>query len=260
MQYFQQVGPLVFKTIISSDAEIRDRQAEIQSAAEQTIKQVNRSVLEQTARRVSAAMTHLQASSDFQSKLQQLQSLAHDWQTTADRNTKVSITRRMRATAQSVEDILRGSNDPQLHVDYSMSSDRIAEQADVLQNQRYLTQLFAFADMYVSKKYRLGSREAFYFQRSITNYLLAQHGSVAQHYQVVQEFADLMTSTTVYADRRDLDEFSEIKNDLPDLPSLIRSIDDVIQSGCQTQLIQNIEAADQWVYCPDVRLSHAPIN
>lgn len=260
MQYFQQVGPLVFKTNIDTDAEIHDRQTEIQQAVKQTIKQANQSTLEQTACRVSAAMTQLLVSSEFQSKLQQLQSLAYDWQTAANRQTKAAITRQMTPLAQSVENMLRGGDDPQLHVDYSLSNDEILKQVDVLYNQRYFRQLFSFADVYLSMKYHFDSREEFYFRGSIASYLLAQHGSVAEHYQVIQEFADLLTAETLFTARHDLDHFSEIKDHMPGLPDLVRSANDVIESGCQVQLIENISAANHWVYCPDVKLSHMQIN
>lgn len=260
MQFFQQVGPLVFKTNIDDESEIQDRQDEIQQVTQQTITQVNQSVLKQTARRVSEVVTHLQVTSEFQSKLQQLQALAHDWQAATDRKTKMSITRQMGPIARSVEDILRGRDVPQLHVDYSLSNDEILKQVDVIQNQRYVRQLFAFADVYLSNKYQLGDREAFYFIGSITSYLLAQHGSVAQHYQVIQEFADLLTSAALFTERYDLDRFSEIKSHLPGLPRLIRSADDVVWSGYKAQLIENIAATNRWVHCPGVRLSQDPIK
>lgn len=260
MQFYQQVGPLVFKTNIDDESEIQDRQDEIQQVAEQTIKQVNQSVLKQTARRVSEVMTHLQIISEFQSKLQQLQALARDWQAATDRKTKAAITRQMGPIAQHVEDILRGDDDPQLHVDYSLSNDELLKHVDVIQNQRYLRQLFAFADVYLSEKYHLGDREAFYFQGSIKSYLLAQHGSVTQHYQVVREFADLLTAETLFTARHNLDQFSEIKDHLPGLPTLIRSVDHVVWSGYKAQLIENIDATNHWVYCPDVRLSQMQIK
>lgn len=260
MQFYQQVGPLVFKTNIDDDSKIQDRQDEIQQAAEQTIKQVNQSVLKQTARRVSAVMTHLQITSEFQSKLQQLQALAHDWQAATDRKTKAAITRQMGPIAQHVEDILRGDDDPQLHVDYSLSNDEILKHVDIIQNQRYTRQLFAFADGYLSMKYNFGDRAAFYFRGSIKSYLLAQHGSVAEHYQVVREFADLLAAETLFTERHDLDKFSEIKPHLPGLPRLIRSADFVVWSGYQAQLIENITATNHWVYCPDARLSQIQIK
>lgn len=260
MQFYQQVGPLVFKTNIGNDSEIQDRQDEIQQSVEQTITQVNQAVLKQTARRVSEVMTHLQITSEFQSKLQQLQALAHDWQAATDRKTKAAITRQMGPIAQHVEDIIRGRDVPQLHVDYSLSNDEILKHVDVIQNQRYVRQLFAFADVYLSNKYNFDDREAFYFQGSITSYLLAQHGSVAQHYQVIQEFADLLAAETLFTERHDLDGFSEIKSHLPGLPRLIRSADDVVWSGYQAQLIENIAATNHWVYCPGVRLSQDPIK
>lgn len=260
MQFYQQVGPLVFKTNIDDDSEIQHRQDEIYQAAEQTIKQVNQLVLKQTARRVGEVMTHLQITSEFQSKLQQLQALARDWQAATDRKTKAAITRQMGPIAQHVEDILRGDDDPQLHVDYSLSNDELLKHVDIIQNQHYVRQLFAFADMYLSNKYQLGSREAFYFRGSIKSYLLAQHGSVAEHYQVVREFADLLTAKTLFTTRDDLDGFSEIKPHLPGLPRLIRSADYVVWSGCQAQLIENITSTHHWVYCPDARLSQMQIK
>ena len=78
---------------------------------------------------------------------------------------------------------------------------------------------------------------------------------MAEHYQVVQEFADLLAAETLFTERRNLDGFSEIKPHLPGLPRLIRSADDVVWSGCQAQLIENITATNHWVYCPDTRLS-----
>lgn len=260
MQFYQQVGPLVFKTNIDDDSEIQHRQDEIWQAAEQTIKQVNQSVLKQTARRVGEVMTHLQITSEFQSKLQQLQALAHDWQAATDRKTKAAITRQMGPIARNVEDILRGRDVPQLHVDYSLSNDEILKHVDVIQNQRYSRQLFAFADGYLSMKYQLGEGEAFYFNGSITSYLLAQHGSVAEHYQVIREFADLLTAETIFTARDDLDGFSEIKPHSPGLPRLIRSADHVVWSGYQAQLIENITSANHWVYCPDARLSQMQIK
>lgn len=260
MQFYQQVGPLVFKTNIGDDSEIQDRQDEIQQAAEQTIRQVNQSVLKQTARRVSEVMTHLQIASEFQLKLQQLQALARDWQAATDRKTKAAITRQMGPIAQHVEDILRGDDDPQLHVDYSLSNDEILKHVDIIQNQHYARQLFEFTDVYLSMKYQFDDKAAFYFRGSIKSYLLAQHGSVAEHYQVIQEFADLLTAETLFTERHDLDGFSEIKPHLPGLPRLIRSADDVVWSGCQAQLIENVTAANHWVYCPDARLSQMQIK
>lgn len=255
MQFFQQVGPLVFKTSIDDESEIQDRQDEIQTVTKQTITQVNQAVLKQTARRVSEVITHLQVTSEFQSKLQQLQALARDWQAATDRKTKAAITRQMGPIAQHVEDILRGDDDPQLHVDYSLSNDEILKHVDIIQNQRYSRQLFEFADVYLSMKYNFGDRAAFYFRGSIKSYLLAQHGSVTQHYQVVREFADLLTAETLFTERHNLDRFSEIKPHLPGLPRLIRSADFVVWSGYQAQLIENITSANHWVYCPDARLS-----
>lgn len=260
MQFYQQVGPLVFKTNINDESEIQDRQDEIQQVTQQTITQVNQAALKQTARRVSEVMTHLQITSEFQSKLQQLQALARDWQAATDRKTKAAITRQMGPIAQHVEDILRGRDDPQLHVDYSLSNDEILKHVDVIQNQHYVRQLFAFADVYLSMKYQLGEREAFYFQGSIKSYLLAQHGSVAEHYQVVREFADLLAAETLFTERHNLDGFSEIKQHLPGLPRLIRSADDVVWSGYKAQLIKNIETATDWVYCPDAKLSQTQIK
>lgn len=260
MQFFQQVGPLVFKTNINDDSEIQDRQDEILKVVDQTITQVNQSVLKQTAHRVNEVMTHLLITFEFQSKLQQLQALARDWQAATDRKTKAAITRQMGPIAQHVEDILRGDDDPQLHVDYSLSNDELLKHVDVIQNQHYTRQLFAFADVYLSKKYDFGDREAFYFRGSIKSYLLAQHGSVAEHYQVIREFADLLTAETLFTERHDLDGFSEIKAHLPGLPRLIRSADYVVWSGYKAQLIENIATTNHWVYCPDARLSQMQIK
>lgn len=260
MQFYQQVGPLVFKTSINDDSEIQDRQDEILKVVDQTITQVNQAVLKQTARRVSEVMTHLLITSEFQSKLQQLQALSRDWQAATDRKTKAAITRQMGPIAQHVEDIIRGDDDPQLHVDYSLSNDELLKHVDVIQNQHYARQLFAFADVYLSKKYDFGDREAFYFRGSIKSYLLTQHGSVAEHYQVIREFADLLTAETLFAERHDLNGFSEIKSHLPGLPRLIRSADYVVWSGYKAQLIENIATTNHWVYCPDTRLSQTQIK
>lgn len=260
MQFYQQVGPLVFKTNISDDSEIQDRQDEIRKVVDQTITQVNQAVLKQTARRVSEVMTRLLITSAFQLKLQQLQALARDWQAATDRKTKAAITRQMGPIAQHVEDIIRGDDDPQLHVDYSLSNDELLKHVDVIQNQHYARQLFAFADVYLSKKYNFDDREAFYFRGSIKSYLLAQHGSVTEHYQVIREFADLLTAETLFTERDDLDGFSEIKSHLPGLPRLIRSADYVVWSGYKAQLIENIATTNHWVYCPDTRLSQMQIK